>query len=183
LPKGEASPTDDSVVPRTLALAYDIPPAGTRFRSSSQRQAIGYDEVTKREAKIGEAVGETVSITRDVPSLRQHVVGKKISFVQICGINSLKTLYPTPDDLAGSRVVDLVVDESRRHLVLVTDGHRVMADLARTGTAVPLVKADPWTVAGGGSMPTARIVFEDGTGLDFREPAKTKRITFTIGQG
>lgn len=143
----------------------------------------GYDQVTKRKAKIGESVGETVSITRDLRSLQEHVMGKKISFIQICGINSLKTLHPAPDDLVGCHVVDLVVDERRRHLVLVADRYRLFVDLARTGTAVPVADATPWSVAGGGSMPTARVIFDDGTGLDFREPAKTKRVTFTIGDG
>ncbi len=125
-------------------------------------------------------MSQATPITRDVQALRHHLLDKTVKHVQICGINSLKTLQPAPDALVGDRVTDVVVDEEARHLQLVIGNHTIVIDLARTGTVDILPRAMPWSVAGGGSMPTARMLFDDESGVDFREPAKTKRITVAI---
>lgn len=52
--------------------------------------------------------------------------------------------------------------------------------MARTGIVVALQKALAWKASEKSPMPTARVLFSDGSALDFKEPAKTKRITFTI---
>jgi hypothetical protein len=125
-------------------------------------------------------VSQSTPIARDVQSLPDHLLGKKVEFIQICGINSLKTLQPAPDALIGDQVTDVVVNEEARQLHLVCDKHTIVVDLARTGTVHNLERATRWSIAGGSPMPTARILFDDETAVDFREPAKTKRITIAI---
>jgi hypothetical protein len=119
-------------------------------------------------------------IAPNLGALRTHIDGKTIAFVQVCGINSLKTVDPPLPALAGDVVVDLVTDEQARSLHVVLGNHVLILDLARTGTATTLQSATTWSPTDGQPMPTVRIGFTDHTGLDLKEPAKTKRITLTI---
>ncbi|WP_326561223.1 hypothetical protein [Micromonospora sp. NBC_01796] len=81
----------------------------------------------------------------------------------------------------GEQIVDLVVKADARQLTIVSDAHTIEIDLAWTGTVIPLRKdVAPWRLSDGIAMPTVRLVFDDGTGIDFREPAKTKRITVSV---
>lgn len=112
--------------------------------------------------------------------VRARVVGKIISSFRVYGINSLKTLDPSLDALIGDQIVDLLAQADGRRVELVCRDHVIDIDLARTGKLAGLDEASPWNLAGGGPMPTGRLIFGDNTGLDFKEPAKTKRITFAV---
>lgn len=121
-----------------------------------------------------------VPVARDVAEIRRNISGKRLADFQIYGINSLKTLLPAPHQVVGEQVVELAVNPDLRQLTIISDTHTVDVDLARTGTISFLEKIGPWRVSDGGAMPTARMIFDDGSGIDFREPAKTKRITFVV---
>lgn len=112
--------------------------------------------------------------------IRERVVGKKIGSFRVYGINSLKTLDPPLDVLAGAQVESLLVEDDIRRVELVCGDYVIDIDLARTGRLLVLREADTWTPGDGDPMPTGRLIFDDGTGIDFKEPAKTKRITFVV---
>ncbi|WP_432976881.1 hypothetical protein [Dactylosporangium sp. CA-233914] len=124
-------------------------------------------------------MGET-PVSQDVQVVREQVAGKRIESLRVYGINSLKTLDPRLDNLAGDQIVDLLAQDDARRVELVCRDHIIDIDLARTGRLAALREAGVWNPAGGGPMPTGRLIFDDGTGLDFKEPAKTKRITFAV---
>ncbi|MEV4630463.1 hypothetical protein AB0J90_29785 [Micromonospora sp. NPDC049523] len=130
--------------------------------------------------KIGERTVGEAPISQDVQKVRERVAGKKIGSFRVYGINSLKTLDPPLDALVGDQVVDLLAKDDVRRVELVCLDHIIDIDLARTGRLTALGEAGAWSPAGGGSMPTGRLIFDDGTGLDFKEPAKTKRVTFAV---
>ncbi|MGI5147199.1 hypothetical protein ACQEVC_12590 [Plantactinospora sp. CA-294935] len=111
---------------------------------------------------------------------REWVAGKKIESFRVYGVNSLKTLAPALDDLVGDQVVDLVAQDDARRVDVVCRDHVIAVELERTGKMAALREAAAWSPAAGTPMPTGRMTFEDGTGFDFREPAKTKRITFAV---
>lgn len=120
------------------------------------------------------------SISYDVELARDRAVGKKIRYVRVYGVNSLKTLAPSLDELVGDQVVDFVAHEDVRRVELVCGNYIIDIDLARTGRLMILSEADIWTPGSGSPMPTGRLIFDDGTGIDLKEPAKTKRITFAV---
>lgn len=119
-------------------------------------------------------------ISQDGQAVRDRVAGKKIGSFQVYGINSLKTLDPPLDALIGEEVVDLLAQSDGRRVELVCHDHTIEIDLARTGRLAVVGEARAWSPTDGGPMPTGRLIFDDGTGLDFKEPAKTKRITFAV---
>jgi hypothetical protein len=119
-------------------------------------------------------------VSQDVQQVRERVAGRKIASFRVYGVNSLKTLDPPIDDLVGDEVVDLVPQEGTSRVEMICRDHNVDIDLARTGRLTTLPDAGPWSPSNGGPMPTARVIFDDGSGLDFREPAKTKRIAFSL---
>jgi hypothetical protein len=119
-------------------------------------------------------------VADDVKALRGSVAGKRVASVQILGINSLKSLHPPIESVSGQRVTEILIDESRRKIDLVLERHIILVDMARTGTVVILKQALIWQPSDKSRMPTARIVFSDGSALDFKEPAKTKRISLTV---
>jgi hypothetical protein len=125
-------------------------------------------------------MNQPTPVARDIAEMRRKVVGKRFADFQIYGVNSLKTLRPAPVEVIGQQVLDLTVNTELRKLAITSDRCTVDVDLARTGTIVFLEQAAAWRMSEGGSMPTARMIFDDGTGIDFREPAKTKRIAFTL---
>jgi hypothetical protein len=114
----------------------------------------------------------------EIRSLLTQLVGQEIAALQVLGINSLKSMAPMPDALAGDVIESTTVDD--RHFTLVTTSHKVTFDLQRTGKLVSLMEAAPHIMSAGSSRPTVRMVLANGRGLDLTEPAKTKRITVTI---
>ncbi|MEU8015986.1 hypothetical protein AB0B74_08470 [Micromonospora parva] len=118
--------------------------------------------------------------SQEINMAREWVAGKKIESFRVHGVNSLKTLVPSLDDLVGDQVVDLVAQDDARRVDMVCRNHVITIDLERAGRMAALREGAAWSPTAGTSMPTGRMTFEDGTGLDFREPAKTKRITFAV---
>lgn len=110
--------------------------------------------------------------------LAGQLVGRSIGQMQVLGINSLKSLVPPADALTGEQVHSARSDE--RVIVLSTAAYEIRIDLQRTGRVTWLKSAQPWQVSSGTPLPTVRLLLEDGTGLDFTEPAKTKRVTVTL---
>jgi hypothetical protein len=100
--------------------------------------------------------------------------------MQILGINSLKSLQPPLESMTDQRITGLALDEGTRKIKLVLEQHIILVDMARTGIVVTLNKSLAWQASDRTPMPTARVLFSDGSALDFKEPAKTKRISFTI---
>lgn len=104
--------------------------------------------------------------------------GREIATFQVLGINSLKSLSPTPEDLIGEVIAESEVVE--RILTVRTTNLSITFDLQRTGRLVWLESAAPYRPTDGTSRPTVRLLLTDGSALDFTEPAKTKRITVTL---
>lgn len=111
-----------------------------------------------------------------IAALCDALVGQRITLLQVLGINALKSLRPSPDDLVGERIE--AVDVSGRIVTFSADAHTVTIDLQRTGKLVALSHPQPY-LPGTGSMPTVRLITEGG-GLDLTEPAKTKRISVSL---
>ena len=114
----------------------------------------------------------------EIRGILSKLEGKEIEQLQVLGINSLKSLSPTPDALAGQVVLVSAVDE--RTFTLTTTQYRVLVDLQRVGKLVWLESAEPYSLADAGTRPTVRLLLSDGAGLDLTEPSKTKRVTVTI---
>lgn len=106
-----------------------------------------------------------------------RIVGHAISAFEVFGVNSLKTVTPRPSALEGEVVASAAFDNAGcLHLSLQRT--RLEIDLARTGGVEVFSGVTDSTSRG--PRPTARISLSDGTSLEFKEPAKTKRITFTL---
>ncbi|MFJ4563875.1 hypothetical protein ACIP4U_09185 [Streptomyces caelestis] len=114
----------------------------------------------------------------EIEPLLEPLTGQKIAALQVLGINSLKTLSPPLEALAGEVVT--AADVVDRTLRVDTTSHVISFDLQRTGRVVLLESAEPYRFVAGANRPTVRLLMVDGTGLDLIEPAKTKRITVTI---
>jgi hypothetical protein len=110
--------------------------------------------------------------------LAVHLVGRSIRQFQVLGVNSLKTIMPHPDVLVGAEVRRAHC--TGRIITISTAGHEIRIDLQRTGRVSWLSKADAWQVSSRTPLPSARLLLDDGTGLDLTEPAKTKRITVSL---
>lgn len=112
----------------------------------------------------------------EIAATIERLYGKRITLLQVLGINSLKSLSPpvgalVGDTVEGSEVVD-------RILTLRTSSHVIAFDLQRTGRVVWVRSTEPFRL-GTGPMPTVRLVTDDGS-VDLTEPAKTKRITVVV---
>ena len=118
-----------------------------------------------------------VQSTEDMLRVLNHLVGESVAEFQVLGVNSLKSVRPSPDDLAGARITG--VSAAERILTLRIGAFITSVDLQRTGRVQWLVTAEPARI-GHTSLPTARLILQSGSGLDFTEPAKTKRISVTI---
>lgn len=112
--------------------------------------------------------------------LTDHLVGRSVRQLQVLGINSLKTVTPHPDALIGAEVRSAVCED--RIITISTAGCTVRIDLQRTGRLAWLREAEAWQPSGTASMPSVRLLLNDGTGLDLTEPAKTKRISVSLLQ-
>jgi hypothetical protein len=113
--------------------------------------------------------------------LTGQLVGRSIRQLQVLGVNSLKTLTPPADALVGERVRGARCED--RVIGISTAAFEIRIDLQRTGRVTWLKSADAWRLSSGVPLPSARLLLDDGTGLDFTEPAKTKRITVTLLPG
>lgn len=108
----------------------------------------------------------------------RHLAGRVVSEVVIHGINSLKSLEVPLSALEGS-AIGALTPTTDSSFSLQIGGVVVSVDLQRTGSVVFLPEIERWR-PGKPSMPTGQIFFVDGGGLNFVEPAKTKRITFSL---
>lgn len=113
--------------------------------------------------------------------LAGQLVGRSIRQLQVLGVNSLKTITPSADALAGEQVRSARCEE--RVIVISTTAYEVRIDLQRTGRVTWLKSADVWQVSSAVSLPSVRLLLDDGTGLDFAEPTRTKRISVSLLQG
>jgi len=123
-----------------------------------------------------------VQSPRDIDDLLAgQVVGRSIRQLQVLGVNSLKTVTPPADVLVGEQVHSARCEE--RVIGISTTAYEIRIDLQRTGRVTWLKSADSWLMSSGVPLPSARLLLDDGSGLDFTEPAKTKRITVTLLSG
>jgi hypothetical protein len=120
----------------------------------------------------------TIQTSNEIQTLLARLEGQQIATFQVLGINSLKSMSPMPDALAGDAIESTNVQD--RLFSITTTNHQVVFDLQRTGKIVWLPNAAPYVLTAGSARPTIRLVLADGQGLDLTEPAKTKRITVTI---
>ena len=124
----------------------------------------------------------TVQSPREIDDLLAgQLVGRSIRQLQVLGVNSLKTVTPSTDALVGKQVRRARCED--RVIVILTTSHKIRIDLQRTGRVSCLVSADVWQVSSGVPLPSIRLLLDDGTGVDFTEPAKTKRITISLLPG
>lgn len=110
--------------------------------------------------------------------LAGQLVGRSIRQLQVLGINSLKTVMPSPDALVGEMVGSARCEE--RIIVVSAGAYEIRIDLQRTGRVTWLESAAAWRMSSGMPVPTVRVLLDDGSGLDFTEPAKTKRVTVSL---
>lgn len=113
--------------------------------------------------------------------LRDNVVGRSIRAFEIHGINALKTVDPPIDVLVGATVDDASIGEGGQ-LQLTCGDVELTVDLARTGGIEHREVVAPWERCGNRIPPTGRLLLADGGGIDFSEPARTKRVTFTLSK-
>ena len=110
--------------------------------------------------------------------LAGQLAGKSIRQLQVLGINSLKTLTPAADVLVGEQVRTARCQE--RVITISTAAYEIRIDLQRVGRVKWLKSADAWDRSSGLSFPSVRLLLDDGSGLDFTESAKTKRVTVSL---
>lgn len=108
----------------------------------------------------------------------EHLAGRVIEAFQVFGVNSLKTMDPSPTALRGECIRN-VKSTSESTFTLVTDSIAVDVDLQRTGELRWSDELISWSF-GQPSMPTAQLRLRGGGGVNFAEPTKTRRITFRI---
>lgn len=109
--------------------------------------------------------------------LLNRLLGERVAELQVLGVNSLKTVTPSLSDLVGLEITGVSVTE---RLVTIGMGSLTATiDLQRTGRLQWLDHAEPAQIGRPG-LPTLRLLLRSGAGLDFNEPAKTKRIAVTI---
>jgi hypothetical protein len=119
-----------------------------------------------------------IQTSDEIRFIAARLHGQEIATLQVLGINSLKSISPMPDALAGDVIESTSVEN--RQFTVTTAQHHVVFDLQRTGNLVWLGNATPYALNVGSSRPTVRLILTDRQGLDLTEPAKTKRITVTI---
>lgn len=119
----------------------------------------------------------TTQSTEDIILVLNRLVGESIVQLQVLGVNSLKSVAPSPADLVGRTITAVAVDD--RSLTIEIGDLRAVIDLQRTGRLRWRDRAEPARIGSPG-LPTLRLLLESGAGLDFSEPARTKRISVTI---
>ena len=70
-----------------------------------------------------------------------------------------------------------------RVIAISTTAYKIRVDLQRSGRVTWLQSADAWQLSSGVPLPTVRLLLDDGSGLDFTEPAKTKRVAVSLLPG
>lgn len=115
--------------------------------------------------------------TQTILTVLQRVVGESVEELQVLGVNSLKSLTPTPQDLAGATITDVAANG--RSVTIELGDLSVFIDLQRTGRLTWLDEAGPAQIGRPG-LPTIRMLLQSGSALDFTEPAKTKRISIAL---
>lgn len=125
-----------------------------------------------------DALVAPVQTADEIASILERLHGKRITLLQVLGINSLKSLTPPVEALVGDVIEGSEVAECI--LTLRSSSHLVIFDLQRTGRVVWLSSAEPLRL-GTGHMPTVRLITDDGA-VDLTEPAKTKRITVVVSE-
>jgi hypothetical protein len=110
--------------------------------------------------------------------LAGQLVSRSIRQLQVLGVNSLKTVAPSVGELVGEQVRNARCEE--RVITISTVAYEIRVDLQRTGRVTWLNSADTWQVSSGVPLPTVRLLLDDGSGLDFTEPTKTKRVTVSL---
>lgn len=114
-----------------------------------------------------------------VKLLEASVVDRTVERLEIFGVNSLKTLTPAPSSAEGAMVLSVgYTDEGR--LNLVCDRLVIEVDFARTGGIEVSESLEPWRADGRSIPPTGRLLLAGGSGVDFKEPGRTKRIAFAL---
>lgn len=116
--------------------------------------------------------------TQEILSILERIVGESVRQLQVVGLNSLKSIAPSPQDLTGSTIAR--VSAIGRIVRIDLGGFHATFDLQRTGRLVWLDTAGPAQI-GRPSLPTVRLLLGSGSAVDFAEPAKTKRISVTLG--
>lgn len=114
-----------------------------------------------------------------VRALETSVVGRTIERLEIFGVNALKTLTPLPSAATGATVVSVGYSEDGR-LHLTCEQLAIEVDFARTGGIEVSPSLEAWRAEGRSIPPTGRLLLVDGSGVDFKEPGRTKRITFAL---
>lgn len=115
--------------------------------------------------------------TEDLLNVLNRVVGESVAQLQVLGVNSLKSVTPSPPDLVGLEITGVAAVE--RIVTMAMGTCTVTVDLQRVGRVQWLDEAEPAQI-GRPALPTLRLLLRSGAGLDFSEPAKTKRIAVTI---
>jgi formamidopyrimidine-DNA glycosylase len=111
--------------------------------------------------------------------LEAKVVGRTIRDFEVLGINALKTFEPPVAAACGDEVVGVSFDPTGR--LRISCRHlTIQIDFARTGGLEYSAALTKWRPAGKAIPPTGRLLLADGDGIDFKEPARTKRITFAL---
>jgi len=121
----------------------------------------------------------SVQTPREIDDLlAEQLIGRSIRQLQVLGVNSLKTVTPSAGELVGEQVRSAHCEE--RVIAMSTAAYQIRVDLQRTGRVTWLKCADAWQLSSGVPLPTVRLLLDDGSGLDFTEPAKTKRVTVSL---
>jgi hypothetical protein len=116
----------------------------------------------------------------EITTLLGHSEGASIIAIQVLGINTLKTVMPSPEFLQlGSKIVNSQCHD--RLVRIETEGYCLLIDLQRVGRVSRIAKAERWEMASRSPQPTMIVFLSDGSGYEFREASKTKRITLSIG--
>jgi hypothetical protein len=116
-------------------------------------------------------------VADSVPVIAENALGQAVAEFRVFGINSLKTLVD-PAAFAGQILKDVAIENG--NLLLSFETVTLEVDLQRTGGTAWLSTANTIGSPVGPRLPTGRLIFAGGGGLDFSEPAKTKRIAFWI---
>jgi hypothetical protein len=110
--------------------------------------------------------------------LQREAIGRTVLAVEVHGINSLKSVSPGLAAVAG-QAVEQVETNAKGHIVITIGNVHAVVDLQRAAAVQFQRQLSPWTFAEG-PQPTIRVLFTDGTGVDFKEASRTKRITLTL---
>jgi hypothetical protein len=153
-------------------------PASAR---SLERPAAQVSAGPERRARRGVGHDVLVAVEQSADEMlailgRLH--GQEIATLQVLGINTLNSVLPLPEALVGETVTGS--DVAGRTFRLVTVNYEIAVDLQRTGKVAWVDAAQPYRSVPGSARPTVRLLLASGTGLDLREPAKTKRITVML---